>query len=147
MDVILLKDVDRLGKAEAVVRVKPGYARNYLLPHGMAVLATDEARQAVDARRRRGEQKAQRAQAQLESLKQRVQQHSLTLKLTLGEHNVAFGSVTARDITDGLERDGITVDKHAVQLAEPLKALGIYDVPVRLAPEVTATLKVWVVKA
>ena len=147
MDVILLKDVDRLGKAEAVVRVKPGYARNYLLPRGMAVLATDEARQAVDARRRRGEQQAQRAQTQLESLKQRVQQHSLTLKLTLGEHNVAFGSVTARDIADGLERDGIAVDKHAVQLEEPLKALGIYDVPVRLAPEVTAILKVWVVKA
>ena len=147
MDVMLLKDVDRLGKAGAVVRVKPGYARNYLLLRGMAVLATDEERRTVEARRRRDEQQARRAQAQLESLKQRVQQHALTLKLTLGEHNVVFGSVTARDIADGLERDGIPVDKHAIQLEEPLKALGVYDVPVRLAPEVTATLKVWVVKA
>ncbi|MBI2884961.1 MAG: 50S ribosomal protein L9 [Candidatus Omnitrophica bacterium] len=147
MDVILVKDVDRVGKAEAVVHVKPGYARNFLLPRGLAVPATEEQRRAVEAKRRQAEQKATRARTELESLKQRVQQHSLSVKLTTGEHGATFGSVTARDIVDALARDGITVEKQAVQLDEPFKALGIYDVPVRLAADVTATLKVWVVKA
>ena len=147
MDVVLLKDVERLGSEGAVVRVKPGFARNYLLPRGLAVAATPQALQTFDAAKRRRAQQAQRLKEQAESLKHRLESRSLTLKLTLGAEDQPFGSVTVHDILEALKRDGLEIEKPAVQLDHPIKTLGIYDVPIRLHAEVLATLKVWVVKA
>ena len=147
MDVVLLKDVERLGSEGAVVRVKPGFARNYLLPRGLAVAATPQALQTFDAAKRRRAQQAQRLTEQAESLKHRLESRSLTLKLTLGAEDQPFGSVTVHDILEALKRDGLEIEKPAVQLDHPIKTLGIYDVPIRLHAEVLATLKVWVVKA
>jgi large subunit ribosomal protein L9 len=147
MDVVLVKDVERLGAQGTVVRVKPGFARNYLLPRGLAVAATPQALQTFDAAKRRRAQQAQRLKEQAESLKHRLESRSLTLKLTLGAEDQPFGSVTVHDILEALKRDGLEIEKPAVQLDHPIKTLGIYDVPIRLHAEVLATLKVWVVKA
>ena len=147
MDVILLKDMEKLGGQGTVVRVKPGFARNYLVPRGLAVLATPQQLKAAEADKRQRLQKAVRAEAEAQAVKRQLETRSLTLKLSVGEEDKPFGSVTLHDIVEALAHDGITVGKHTIHLEQPIKALGIYDVPVRLHPSVTATLKVWVVKA
>ena len=147
MDMILLKNVEKIGKEGAVVRVKPGFARNYLVPHGLALPATPAHLKSAEERQRQAQHKRRRAQQEAEALKARLEAKSLTLKLAVGEGEKAFGSITVHDIVTALAQQGIAVEKHAVQLAEPIKSLGIYEVPVRVQPETTATLKVWVVKA
>ena len=147
MDVLLLKDIEQLGKEGAVVHVKPGFARNYLLPRGLALPARPEHLRALEERKRQTQRKQERIHQQANHLKHKLENHSLTLKLTLGEKDTAFGSITTHDIHEALAQAGITVDKHSIHLEQPIKALGIYEVPVRLHPEVTATLKLWVVKA
>lgn len=147
MDVILLKDVEKLGNEGAVVRVKPGFARNYLLPRGLAAAATEQHLKASEATRRQRLDKAQRVKAQAEERRRALESRSLTLKLTLGEDEKPFGSVTAHDVAEALKQGGMDIEKHALQLEQPIKALGVYEIPVRLHPEVTATLKLWVVKA
>ena len=103
--------------------------------------------QAVEASKRQRLKQAERVQKEAEALKRRLESHSLTMKLTLGEGDQPFGSITVHDVADALARDGIPVEKGAIRLEQPLKALGVFDVPVRLHPNVTATLKLWVVKA
>ena len=147
MDVVLLKDVEKLGTTGSIVHVKPGYARNYLLPQGLAAAATPQQLKAIDEVKRQQLRKTQRITAEAEALKRKLEGRSLTLKLTLGEGDKPFGSVTTHDIVDALQREGVEIDKHAVRLEEPIKGLGVYDVPVRLHPDVTAIVKVWVVKA
>ena len=147
MDVVLLKDVEKLGTTGSIAHVKPGYARNYLLPQGLAAVATPQQLKAIDEAKRQQLRKTQRISAEAEALKRKLEGHSLTLKLTFGEGDKPFGSVTIHDIVDALKREGMEIDKHAVRLEQPIKSLGIYEVPVRLHPDVTATLKVWVVKA
>ncbi len=147
MDVILLKDVQTLGKEGTVVAVKRGYARNFLVPQGLALPATESHVKLVAERTRLAQVKAQRQQQQAEALKQKLETRSLTLKLNVGDEDKAFGAVTAHDIFQALTQEGLPVEKHAIQLAEPIKALGIYEVPIRLHANITATIKVWVVKA
>ena len=146
MDVILLKPVDPLGLEGAVVKVKPGYARNYLLPQGLAVPATAQQLKAAEARQRQQQQKTERIKAQAETLKRNLERRSLTLKLSLGEGDKPFGAITTHEVLDALTREGFELEKHAVHLEEPIKSLGVFELPVRLHPEVTATLKLWVVK-
>jgi large subunit ribosomal protein L9 len=147
MDVILTKDVDKLGKEGNVIHVKPGYARNYLLPAGLAVPASKQTMNAIQENKKRQEAKAARIKKQAESLKQKIESKSLTLKLSLGESDKAFGSVTTNDIIEALANEKITIDKHSIELTEAIKGLGIYEIPVKLHPEVSAVLKLWVVKA
>jgi large subunit ribosomal protein L9 len=146
MEVILRKDVDALGKAGELVSVKDGYARNFLLPHGLAYQATEgnrrklEAERAGKAKRQTVEVEAARAQgAKFEAV-------SLTFTMKAGEGDKLFGSVTAADIAEKLQAQGFTVDKKAVELDEPLKALGVYKVPVRVHAEVKPEVRVWVVR-
>ena len=147
MNVLLLKDVGTVGKEGAVVEVKPGFARNYLLPRGLAVPATPAQLRIVEERARSASRKAHRQRQEAERIKQKLQSLSLTLKLTLGEGDQPFGSVTAHDLVEALAQQGLAIEKHAIGLEAPIKALGIYECPVRLHHEVTATLKVWIVKA
>lgn len=146
MDVVLLKAVENLGAEGDVVRVKPGFARNYLIPAGLATPATPERLKRVEAAKRQRAQQAEREHAEAQALKQKLESRSVTVKLALGEAQQPFGSVTVHDLVEALKQDGLAIEKHAVQLAQPIKALGVYEVPVRLHPAVTATLKVWVVK-
>ena len=147
MDVILLQDIEKLGKEGTVVQVKPGFARNYLLPRKLALPASPAHLRAVEERAHHAQRKQARVRQHAEQLKQKLESHSLTLKLSLGEKDAAFGSITAHDIHDALAHAGIPVEKPHLHLEQPIKALGIYEVPVRLHPEVSATLKLWVVKA
>lgn len=147
MDVILLKDVEKLGSEGAVVHVRPGYARNYLLPAGLAVEATPSQMKTVETLRQQRAKKAQKLAAEAAVVKKKLEAHKLTLKLTVGEDEQPFGSVTAHDIAEALKADGFAVEKPAIKLEEPVKALGVFDVPVKLHADVIATLKLWVVKA
>lgn len=147
MDVILLKNVEKLGAEGSVVPVKPGFARNYLLPRGLALPADPVHLRVLEHRKRQAQLKQERVRKQAQQLKQKLESRSLTLKLTLGERDTAFGAITTQDIQEALVQAGIPVEKHGIQLEQPIKTLGIYEVPVRLHPEVTATLKLWVVKA
>jgi large subunit ribosomal protein L9 len=146
MDVVLLTDVEALGAAGSTVQVKPGFARNYLIPRGLAVAATAEQLKALAERTRQRAKQHQRAQAQAQVLKQQLEGRSLTLKLAVGAEGKPFGSVTVHDLREALARVGLEVEKHAIQLAEPIKTLGVYEVPVRLTADVAASVKVWVVQ-
>lgn len=146
MQVILREDLDNLGKSGEVVTVKPGYGRNYLIPHGLAVVATEQdvARVAHEKRVIAARQAKLSKDAQAEADK--LSQVSVSIPVTVGEEDKMYGSVTARDIVDALQAKGVTIDTKKLVLGEPLKALGLAEVPVKLGRGVTATIKVWVVK-
>ena len=147
MDVMLLKNVDRLGTEGALVRVKSGFARNYLFPQGLAVAATPDRLQAVEVAKRRRLEKDQQAREAAAALKQRLESRALTFKLNVGDDGAPFGSISVHDLAEALTRDGHPVEKRQIQLEQPLKRLGTFDVPVRLHPDVVATLHVLVTKA
>lgn len=147
MDVVLLKDVDRLGLEGVIVRVKPGFARNYLIPMGLAALATSQRLKTIEVLKQRRLQQALRLRAEAEALKRKLEGLSVTLKLSVGQDDQPFGSVTVHDLVDALAREGLSIDKSMLGLEQPIKTLGVSEIPVRLHADVSATLKVWVVKA
>ena len=146
MDVILLKDVEKLGAEGSVIHVKPGFARNYLLPQGLAAAATSERLKTVEALKRRRLEREQKARAEADALKRRLESRSFTFTLTVGEDGAPFGSVSLHEIAAALAKEQLPVQKHHIQLEQPLKTLGTFEVPVRLHAEVTAMLKVLITK-
>ena len=146
MDVVLTKDVEKVGKQGAVVHVKPGFARNYLLPQGLALAATAGTLKTMQERERQQAKKAARLKQDAETVKKKIEGLRITLKLAVGEGDAPFGSVSAHDVMDALAQEQVAVPKTAIHLAEAIKSLGVFDVPVRVHPDVTATLKLWVVK-
>ena len=146
MDVILRSDVTHLGKAGEVVKVKDGYARNYLIPQGLALLATDSSKRqiAVDAKRRATGVAAEQAAA--EALAARLAAAEVNFTAKAGEGDKLFGSVTAGDISAKLAEQGFSIDKRSIELAEPIRMIGPHKVPIRLHPNVHAEVRVWVVK-
>ena len=147
MDVVLLRDIEKLGPEGTVVHVKPGFARNYLLPRGLAVAATPAQVKSVEEIKRQRARKVQQQVAQAEALKKRLEEHALSFTLSLGEDGKAFGSITVHEILESLKGGGLTLERHALQLPNPIKSLGVHEVPVKLDRSVTAILKVRVVKA
>ena len=146
MKVILTENIDTLGDAGEVVEVKDGFARNYLLPRKMALVA-NQGNQAVYLEVRRQHQAQEsRAKREAETLAVSLEKVSCNVPVTVGEGDRIFGSVTAQQIADLLKEQGFEIDRRAVQLDEPIRALGVYDVALRLHAEVEATVKVWVVK-
>jgi large subunit ribosomal protein L9 len=147
MDVVLLKDVDRLGKEGTVARVKPGYARNFLVPRGLALAATTQNMRRIEAIKREASVRQDRRRKELEGLKGRLESHRLTLSLAVGENDTPFGSVSAHDIAQALSQAGFAVDRAMIQLEHAIKSLGAVEVPVRLQADLVALVKVSVVKA
>ena len=145
IEVILREDVKTLGRAGEMVRVKPGYARNYLLPHGLAYEATEgnKKRIAAETRVRASRNEAERAEA--ERLAATLAAVKLDLTGKAGEEGKLFGSITSQDIADALEGRGHTVDKRRIELEHPIKTVGEHAVKVRLHPEVHAELRVSVI--
>jgi large subunit ribosomal protein L9 len=145
IEVILREDVRTLGRAGEMVRVKPGYARNYLLPKGLAYEATEgnKKRIAAETRARTSRNEAERTEAQRVA----ATLAGVMLKLSgkAGEEGKLFGSITSQDIADALERQGHVVDKRRIELEHPIKTVGEHGVSVRLHPEVNAELRVSVV--
>ena len=146
MKVILLKDVDRVGAAGEIVQVSDGFGRNYLIPRNQALLATDANVARFETRRRQHEAAAEREQRSAEGLAQQLEQASLTAQVKVGEGEQMFGSVTTQNIVDLLEEQGYGIDRRLIELDEPIRALGVYNVKMNLHPEVAATVKLWVVK-
>jgi large subunit ribosomal protein L9 len=145
MQVILTQDVENLGKAGELVSVRPGYGRNYLVPRGLAVSATVRNKNRLDHDKAVIERKVAKERATATELGTRIGAMTLQFERMVGEDEKLFGSVTNRDITEQLKKAGIEIDHRWVQMDAPIKALGKYEVPVRLAAGVIATLKFWVV--
>ena len=145
MDVILREDVQSLGRAGELVRVKPGYARNFLLPKGLAYEATEgnKKRIAAEGKARQARQAAERTEA--EGLATRLRALAVTLTAKAGEGERLFGSITAQDIADAVAAQGVELDKRKIVLEHPIKTLGTHAVPVRLHADVQADLAVTVV--
>jgi large subunit ribosomal protein L9 len=147
MKVILIADEDNVGTAGQVVNVKDGFARNYLIPKKKAMPATSENLKRVEKMRSQMEAAQAKIRSEAEALAKRIESASLTLPMQAGENEKLFGSVTSLDIERALKEEGIEVDRKRIQLHEPIKSLGVFQVPVKLHHEVTAHLKVWVVQA
>ena len=146
MDVILREDIDKLGARGEVVKVAPGYARNFLLPKHLAVEATEANRKIVEQERQAHLRKEAKLKSEAEDLSKLMSGVSVTIAQKAGENDQLFGSVTAKDVADALAVKNYTVDRRKVQLDEPIKHLGEYKVPIRLHKDVTAEITVTVVK-
>ncbi|HEY5615632.1 MAG TPA: 50S ribosomal protein L9 [Bacteroidota bacterium] len=146
MKVILRQDHIKLGKLGDVVDVKDGYARNFLIPRNIAFLATANAVKMLDEEKKQSARRMDKEKTGSEKLAAELEKLSLTIQMKVGEDEKLFGSVTSQMIADGLQEKGITLDKRIIELDEPLKALGIYDVNIKLPGSVTGKVKVWVVQ-
>ncbi|MBE3584164.1 MAG: 50S ribosomal protein L9 [Limnochordaceae bacterium] len=142
MEVILTQDVKGLGEKGQLVKVADGYGRNFLLPRGMAVLATVGNRKQMEDLRMVQSRRLRRQEREAEALAEKLAGVAVTLTAKAGEGGKLFGSVTGGDIVDALAKQGIVVDKRKVELEEPIKSVGEYTVPVRLLPGRTVDLHV-----
>ena len=147
MDVILMQSVDNLGEMGETVSVARGFARNYLIPQGLAVLATEGHRKLVAEHMKLEAKRDDLRKAGAEELAAKLGELSCTITVQAGEDDKLFGSVGPRDIADALKADSGEFDHKQIVLDEAIKQLGVYSVPVKLHPEVEVTAKVWVVKA
>jgi large subunit ribosomal protein L9 len=145
MEVILREHVDNLGKRGELVKVADGYARNYLLPRKLALLATDGNRKQIEREREKFEAKESEEMKVAEALSARVTGVEVEIARKVGENEVLFGSVTTADIAAALAARGVEVDRRKLQLGEPIKKLGAFDIPLKLHREVVATVKLKVV--
>jgi len=146
MKVILRKEHEKLGQIGSVVDVKDGYARNFLIPKGLAYPATEGSVRALEEEKKQAGQRVAKELKGSEKLASNLEKVSITLQMKVGEEEKLFGSVTSQMIADSLKEKGFEIDKRIIDLEEPIKALGIYSVPVKLHPSVTAKVKVWVVR-
>jgi large subunit ribosomal protein L9 len=146
MDVILREDVETLGARGEVVKVAAGYARNFLLPKRLAVAATEANKKVVEQEKQAYLKREAKAQHESEDLAKLLDGQIVTISQKAGENDHLFGSVTTKDIGDALEAKGFTIDRRKIQLDEPIKALGEFEVPVRLHRNVTTNVKVHVVR-
>ena len=145
MQLILTTDVPKLGEAGDIVDVKAGYGANYLLPKGLALTATTGNKAKIEHQKRMIERQVAKAREAAESLSNRLNGHNVTITRLVGEGDKIFGSVTSRDIADALANEGMDIDSRKIVLDAPLKALGVYEVSVKLHRDVVSQLKVWVV--
>ena len=146
MKVILKEDVQNLGQQGDVVEVKPGYARNYLMPQKLAILFTKQQKKSIEEAQRAEERKLEREKDQLESVLKQVEDLNLSLKMQSEEDSKLFGSVTKLDIVKLLEENGVTIDKKYVDLSSPIKTLGEHKVNIMFTKEMSASFTLTVEK-
>jgi large subunit ribosomal protein L9 len=144
--VILLKDIESLGSAGEVVEVKNGYGRNFLIPRNEALIASAANMAQFESRRKQQETLAERDRRAAEALAKKLEAESITAQVKVGEEDRLFGSVTAQHIAELLDEKGFEIDRRAIHLEDPIRELGVYNVEVRLHPEVATAVKLWVVK-
>lgn len=145
LEVILREDIKSLGKAGQMVRVKPGYARNYLLPQGLAYEATPGNKKRIEAETRARTVRLSAERGDADALAARLREATVALTGKAGEEGRLFGSITSQDLADALARQGFTIDKRKIDLDHPIKAVGDHTITVRLHPEVLAEVRVTVV--
>jgi large subunit ribosomal protein L9 len=145
-EVVLMADVQGLGSQGEVVRVAEGYARNFLLPRNLAAPVTEATRRKLAKVRKVREEQDVKELETSQNLVKSIEQVSCTIPVKTGEGGKLFGSVTATDIVSALKAQGIEIDKHQVDLPDPLRELGVFNIPIKVHPKVQATLKIWVVE-
>ena len=146
MEVILREDIEKLGSRGEVVKVAPGYARNFLIPKRLAVAATESNKKIVEQERQAHLRREAKAQGEAEDLAKMMNGVSVTIRQKSGENDQLFGSVTVKDVADALAAQNYTIDRRKIQLDEAIKQLGEYKIPVRLHKNVTAEITVVVAK-
>ena len=147
MKVILKENIETLGSIGDIVKVAPGYARNYLVPKGYAIEATTRNAKALEHAKRQMEYKKNKVLESAKNLLEKIEATPLILVHQAGENDKLFGSVTNMEIAEALKNRGLEIDRKIILLSDPIKSLGDYEVPVKLHPEVIANLKVSVTKA
>jgi large subunit ribosomal protein L9 len=146
MEVVLKKDHENLGNALDVVSVKDGYARNFLIPNGIAVAASEGNKKAVAESKKLSEKREEKKLKEARQLAKKIEGVPCTIPVNVGEEDKLLGSVTSQEIADFLKKEGIEIEKRDIELEEPIKQLGVYSVKIGLYKDVSAKLKVWVVK-
>ena len=146
MEVILRQAVEKLGHPGDIVKVSPGFARNYLLPRGIAYEATPGNRKRIAQEKSRLEAAESTRRDAAQELAAKLEEVSLTFSARVGEENKLFGSVTGADIAQQLEAQGFHIEKRQIELHDPIRALGVYRVPIKLHADVKPEIKVWVIK-
>jgi len=144
--VILIKDVPNLGELGEELTVKDGYARNYLIPQKVAIESTKGAVQILEQKRQEKARRDQKIKEECEELVKKIEGASFTISMEVGEEEKIFGSVTAEMIAEIMKTEGIEIDKRKIVIEEPIKALGVYNIEIKLHPEVKTEARVWVVK-
>lgn len=146
MKIILRQDYNALGKIGDIVTVKDGYARNFLIPKRIAILATSKNMKLLEEERKLDERRQNKDKRKAEVLAEELGKTSITAAVSVGEEDRVFGSVTAQTIADLLKEKGYDIDRRKILLEEPIKALGIYTVSIKLHGDVEAKVRIWVVK-
>ena len=146
MEVILKEDVNNLGSRGDVVKVADGYARNYLLPRNLAAPVTEATRRRIEAKRKIRAQEDAAKMSGAQELAAKIEKISCTVTVKTGGEGKMFGSVTAQHVADAMKAQGVELDRHQIELAEAIRELGVFTVQVRVHPQLTAALKVWVVE-
>lgn len=147
VEVILLKDVSRVGRAGEVCEVAAGYARNYHIPRGLATLATKGALKQLEQERQAEARRQEKLEAEAKEFAEQLQGLTLTLSARTGEKDRLYGSITSADVAEALEREiGQSVDRRKIELEEPIRELGSYTVPFKLLPDLAPTITVVVMK-
>ena len=146
LQVILQSDVPNLGASGELVKVRPGFARNFLLPRKLAVPATTAQVNRLNHEKAVAVARAEKSKKEAQGLAEKIGALKITLARAVGEDDKLFGAVTTKEIEGEVKKAGLTIDRKKMQLAEPLKTLGTFEIPVKLMTDVTATLKVEVVK-
>ena len=146
MKVILRKNFNQLGQVGNVVNVKEGFARNFLFPRQIALLATNSNLRVLEEEKKQATKKDAKNLEAANTLSTELGKVSVTIPVTVGEDEKIFGSVTTKMIADALKEKGHDIDHRKIEIEEPIKSLGIYDVKIKVHAEVTATVKTWVVR-
>ncbi len=146
MKVILIKDIENLGSAGEVVQVNDGFGRNFLIPRSEALIASDTNVAQFESRRKQHEAVTERERRSAEVIAKKLETDSLTAQVKVGEEDRLFGSVTVQNIAELLEEKGYEIERRAIHLEDGIRELGVYNIEVRLHPDVKATVKLWVVK-
>lgn len=146
MEVILLQDVEGLGFAGDIVNVKPGYMRNLLVPRKLALRASKRNRAVAEEKKRVTQARLQRQEKVYIELAETLSNVEITIEMQVGEEERLFGSVTTQDIQKALAEQGLNIDRHSVILDEPIKALGVYSVPVKVSAELQPEIKIYIIK-
>ena len=144
--VVLQQDVQNLGKSGDLVRVRPGYARNFLIPRGLAMPATAGNVARIEDLRQRARARAAKELVQAQETAKKLESLSVKIARAVGEENKMYGSVTSKDVEEAFAAIGVEIDRKKISLAEPIKTLGLSEVPIKLHHDVTAKLRVEVVK-
>jgi large subunit ribosomal protein L9 len=146
MKVILRENLENLGEIGDVVDVKDGYARNFLIPRKLAFEASTKNLSQLEAQKKQLEYKLEKEKRSAEKQREELEKVSLTIQMKVGEDGKLFGSVTTQMIAEALKEKGFEIDRKTITIPEPIKALGIYTIEIRLHKEVEAKIKVWTVR-